>query len=83
MLERLLSWKVLALALAENDLGRLQEWEVRAMAAFLWERLPRLVRAVVSEIRLEEAAEERWRSMVAWYASEQPRANYWLFGSGR
>ena len=80
-LERLLSWRVLALALAETDWTDLQQWEVRAMAAFVHERLPWPLRTLVSEIRLEEAAEARRRSMIAWYEKQHPRSDAMLFGS--
>jgi hypothetical protein len=79
-LEKVLSSKVVALALAETDLAQLQEWEVRAVACFLHERLPRPVRMVVSEIALEEAAEAQRRQLVAWYDREQPRSDAMLFG---
>ncbi len=81
MLESLLSWRVLTLALAETQLPNLQEWEVRAMAAFLHERLPWYLRPLISEVRLELAATRRWKSMAAWYAKEQPRQDRFLFGS--
>jgi hypothetical protein len=78
---RILTWKVLALTLAETELPDLQEWEVRAMAALVWQRLPRVLRLVVGEERLESAAVGQWRSMVVWYRRERPRENSCLFGA--
>ena len=80
-LERLLSWRVLALALAETHWTRLQQWEVRAMAAFVYLRLPWYLRPLISEIKLEEAAAKRRECMIAWYEEAQPRSDTLLFGS--
>ena len=80
-LERLLSWRVLALALAETDWTGLQEWEVRAMAAFLYERLPWVLKTLINEEKLELAAVRRWKSMIAWYENQQPRSDTSIFGS--
>jgi hypothetical protein len=80
ILERLLGWRVVALTLAENSWQDTQQWEVRAMAAFVHRGLPRCVQLLVTELRLEETAAADWRELRRWYEEHHPREDETLFG---
>jgi len=69
-------------ASAEKGLVEVQQWEVRAMAAFMFEGLPWLgwLRCFMLEHEFEARCVETWKEMFAGYDLWEPRECRELFG---
>jgi len=80
VIQRLLAWRAVACALAETSWDEAQRWEIKAMAAFVYKRLPWWINCFVGEMELEEAAAAEWRALVMWYQEHRPREDANLFG---
>ena len=78
---RRLIWQIIAMTLAETDWQSVQQWEIRAMAVFCYNRLPRRQQWCLGSCAdLEDAVVEEWCRAVLWYAKENPREDAELFG---
>lgn len=75
-----LAWQSMAYTLAEVDWKSAQQWEVRAMAAFVFEHLPTWLKAICTPEQFEAEAVSKWSEAVSWYGKNQPRMNSELFG---
>ena len=75
-----LAWQAIAFTLAESDWEDTEQWEIRAMAGFLYASMPEWAKGIGSDWEFENMAVAEWEKAMNWYRENEPRLNEELFG---
>ena len=70
---RMIALKVVAMVAMERNWETVHGWEVYAMAGVVYLSLPRIVKALISEVTLAEASMRAWDRGARWYRKHNPR----------